>query len=197
MKIYNAKQSGDAVDFVPPELAGMLGGDARRFLDAPIDPPAAAVQKEKDLAAQAAAAPKMPDALGDAFCPPELAGMCGDMGGGLAAVPAAPKSEPALGDAFCPPELAGICGAGGAMAAMPPMDGGADAGGFIPPELAGMFAQKTPSSREQAPKPQVIVNGIDLAAVKMPELEDLEQFALSAENISPNLIQTGAQTQIT
>ena len=170
----------------------MLGGDARRFLDAPIDPPAAVVQKAKDLAVQAAAAPKMPEALGDAFCPPELAGMCGDMGGGLAAVPAAPKSEPALGDAFCPPELAGMCGAGGAMAAMPPMDGGAgDGGGFVPPELAGMFAQRTPSSREQAP---VKVNGIDIAAVKMPELEDLEQFALSAENIFPNLLQTGEQT---
>ena len=134
----------------------------------------------------------MPEAVGDAFCPPELAGMCGDMGGGLAAVPAAPKSEPALGDAFCPPELAGMCGAGGAMAAMPPMDGGAGAGGgFIPPELMGMFAQKTPSSREQAP---VKVDGIDIAAVKMPELEDLEQYALSAENIFPNLLQTGEQT---
>lgn len=54
--IKNAKESGGAVDFVSPGLAGIVGEEAAKALDAPVDPPAGA------------------DAKKEGWVPPELAG---------------------------------------------------------------------------------------------------------------------------
>ena len=53
--IERAKASGDAVDFVPPELSGMIGEEAARKLNEPVDAPE---KKESEKA----------------WVPPELAG---------------------------------------------------------------------------------------------------------------------------
>lgn len=57
--ISTAKATGDAVDFVPPELAGMIGEEATRKLNEPVDPPPKKEEKEQN------------------WVPPELAGMMG------------------------------------------------------------------------------------------------------------------------
>lgn len=93
--------TGGAVDFVPPELAGMLGLPIKRKLEEAADPPPS---KAKEPAAP------------EGFIPPELAGMFGmatasssSSASSSASSSSAPAADPAAAEEmWVPPELRGL-----------------------------------------------------------------------------------------
>jgi len=62
-----AKDTGDAVDPVPADLGGIIGGDLARLLSAPVDPPPGAAKAGEHNEESLGSAPP-----GAGWLPPEL-----------------------------------------------------------------------------------------------------------------------------